>query len=495
MQKFQQAPHQLTPNTRKIRPRDSALQQAADHSTRSETLQALQRMANTSPTVRMLHSVPTIQLVEAKAARANDTGLPDGLKSGIESLSGMSMDGVKVHRNSDKPAQVGAHAYAQGTNIHLAPGQEQHLPHEAWHVVQQAQGRVKPTVQMKGVAINDDAGLENEADVMGAKALQLSSSINIQSLGQKPISWTKSALVQRLTGAAGEGGGDHVLPGTTDSRRSAALEIAKFLNQRARALPGGGHADTSVLAANNPGNIYVRSNYTLAGVAAHLETWSEMTGVGGGYVKRVRINEGGAVVMDRVMNDPAPTALNTALAANAGGGGGHQYAPMHGVDGGDGGSLDISNTNDRTADNVTKVVGEGARFGWLAKGLSNGSIGNASIAIFNVSINIPQAGKLSMNPTFQQLWGAWRSGFGRSYLKDKSAAKTLLQARVRERFRPAQDGDAVGPGSIADGGVAGGLVTSLQTKSGDVILVPINVGGISGAGILSDFAMTWTADH
>lgn len=41
-------------------------------------------------------------------------------------------------------------------------------------MVQQAQGRVRPTVQMKGgVAINDDKGLETEADVMGTKAMQL----------------------------------------------------------------------------------------------------------------------------------------------------------------------------------------------------------------------------------------------------------------------------------------------------------------------------------
>ncbi|AJC22312.1 hypothetical protein RO07_20755 [Pandoraea pulmonicola] len=41
------------------------------------------------------------------------------------------------------------------------------------HVVQQAQGRVKPTMQMKeGVAINDDSGLEREADVMSEKALR-----------------------------------------------------------------------------------------------------------------------------------------------------------------------------------------------------------------------------------------------------------------------------------------------------------------------------------
>lgn len=102
----------------------------------------------------------------------NNTGMPDNLKSGIENLSGYSMDDVKVHYNSDKPAQLNAHAYAQGTDIHVAPGQEQHLPHEAWHVVQQKQGRVQPTMQMKaGVPVNDDAGLENEADVMGAKAM------------------------------------------------------------------------------------------------------------------------------------------------------------------------------------------------------------------------------------------------------------------------------------------------------------------------------------
>ena len=111
--------------------------------------------------------------------KENKTGLPDNLKSGIENLSGMDMDDVKVHYNSDKPGKLHAHAYAQGTDIHVAPGQEKHLPHEAWHVVQQKQGRVKPTMQMKGsVNVNDDAGLEKEADLMGAKVLTESMSIN-----------------------------------------------------------------------------------------------------------------------------------------------------------------------------------------------------------------------------------------------------------------------------------------------------------------------------
>ena len=114
-----------------------------------------------------------VQLDQQASPKPNNTGLPDQLKSGIESLSGMSMDNVKVHYNSSQPAQLNALAYAQGSDIHVGPGQEKHLPHEAWHVVQQAQGRVKPTMQMKeGIPVNDDQGLEHEADLMGAKALQ-----------------------------------------------------------------------------------------------------------------------------------------------------------------------------------------------------------------------------------------------------------------------------------------------------------------------------------
>ena len=73
--------------------------------------------------------------------------MPSQLKAGIETLSGVDISGVRVHRNSNKPAQLNALVYAQGNDIHLGPGQERHL-HEAWHVVQQRQGRVRETVQM-----------------------------------------------------------------------------------------------------------------------------------------------------------------------------------------------------------------------------------------------------------------------------------------------------------------------------------------------------------
>jgi len=79
----------------------------------------------------------------------NKTGMPDHLKSGLENLSGHDLSDVRVHYNSSKPAQLNAHAYAQGNQIHLGPGQEKHLPHEGWHAVQQKQGRVKATTQLK----------------------------------------------------------------------------------------------------------------------------------------------------------------------------------------------------------------------------------------------------------------------------------------------------------------------------------------------------------
>lgn len=111
------------------------------------------------------------QQAEVAAPRKNTTGLPDSLRAGMENLSGHSLDDVQVHYNSAKPAQLQAHAYAQGTDIHIGPGQDEHLPHETWHVVQQKQGRVRATSQVNGVPVNNHPALENEATAMGNKAI------------------------------------------------------------------------------------------------------------------------------------------------------------------------------------------------------------------------------------------------------------------------------------------------------------------------------------
>ena len=116
----------------------------------------------------------------------NEAGLPERLKSGIEALSGLSMDHVRVHRNSPRPAQLRALAYAQGSEIHLGPGQEQHLPHEAWHVVQQMQGRVRATAQLRDVGLNDDTALEVEADRMGEQAARHPDAMGTEALQARP---------------------------------------------------------------------------------------------------------------------------------------------------------------------------------------------------------------------------------------------------------------------------------------------------------------------
>jgi hypothetical protein len=104
-----------------------------------------------------------------QSAPPDRSGIPAQLKAGAEALSGISLDDVRVHYNSSRPAGMDALAFTQGSDIHVAPGQERHLAHEVWHAVQQKQGRVKPTAQMKNVPLNADASLEREADSIGAR--------------------------------------------------------------------------------------------------------------------------------------------------------------------------------------------------------------------------------------------------------------------------------------------------------------------------------------
>ena len=151
-------------------------------------IQLLQGLVNTSNLQGNIQQIDMHKNQQSTAPiqkKENRTGLPDNLKQGIEQLSGMSMDEVKVHYNSDKPKEVGALAYTEGTDIHVGAGQEKHLSHEAWHVVQQMQGRVIPTKQMKKIAINDDPKLEAEANEMGKKALEIKSDATVNQISHQ----------------------------------------------------------------------------------------------------------------------------------------------------------------------------------------------------------------------------------------------------------------------------------------------------------------------
>mgnify|MGYP003753031465 CR=1 FL=1 len=128
---------------------------------------------------RALGNRAVAQLMSDQApSRSNQTGIPDNTLTQMESSLNADFSNVRIHPNSSKASDVNALAYTQGNDIHFAPGQydtassqsRQILGHELTHVIQQRQGRVKPTMQLKGMQINDDAALEHEADVLGARA-------------------------------------------------------------------------------------------------------------------------------------------------------------------------------------------------------------------------------------------------------------------------------------------------------------------------------------
>lgn len=112
------------------------------------------------------------------AQAKSNTGMPEKVQAKMEKSFGADFSDVKIHADSSKASDIGAQAFAQGNNIHMAPGKyspnsqsgQELLGHELTHVVQQREGRVQATTQAKGIPVNDDAGLEKEADNFGAIA-------------------------------------------------------------------------------------------------------------------------------------------------------------------------------------------------------------------------------------------------------------------------------------------------------------------------------------
>lgn len=109
--------------------------------------------------------------------KQNHTGMPDEVKTKMETHFNTDLSSVRVHTDSPTAGQVGALAYTQGDDVHFAPGRyqpdtaqgKQLLGHELTHVVQQREGRVAPTGEVGGMPVNDDPKLEQEADMMGKK--------------------------------------------------------------------------------------------------------------------------------------------------------------------------------------------------------------------------------------------------------------------------------------------------------------------------------------
>ena len=138
----------------------------------------------------------------SSTGRKNRTGIPTRLKERIESNTGVSLDDVQVHYNSDRPARLDALAYTKGNQVEVGPGQEHHLPHELGHVVQQKLGIVRSNARHpSGEAMNTDVELEKQADAIGdgkrVEAIHSQEHGVAQRMGNDVVQglWTESFLM------------------------------------------------------------------------------------------------------------------------------------------------------------------------------------------------------------------------------------------------------------------------------------------------------------
>jgi murein DD-endopeptidase MepM/ murein hydrolase activator NlpD len=105
--------------------------------------------------------------------------LPGDVLAEMGSMFGHDFSSVRVRTDASASA-LGALAYTAGTDIAFQPGHydpsgasgRELLAHELAHVVQQAHGRVAGTAMVGDVAINDDHGLEHEADAAAARVVR-----------------------------------------------------------------------------------------------------------------------------------------------------------------------------------------------------------------------------------------------------------------------------------------------------------------------------------
>jgi hypothetical protein len=119
------------------------------------------------------------ETLEVKDSGNVSSSLEGEVQAKMEDSFGQDFSGVRIHKDSGSAKDMNAKAYTQGTDIHFAPGAYHPdskeglalIGHELTHVVQQRQGRVgQEELHGKGLEINQDAGLEKEADEAGKLA-------------------------------------------------------------------------------------------------------------------------------------------------------------------------------------------------------------------------------------------------------------------------------------------------------------------------------------
>jgi hypothetical protein len=164
--------------------------------------------------------------------------LPDTLRAKMEQALGADFSDVRVHASSQAATELGAQAFARGSDLHFAPGTydpesstgQELIGHELAHVIQQRAGAAAdPMGDGDGVA--RDPALESEADAAGAAAAR--------------------GETARISGADGAGGAPAPAPG------GARPAQARFV-QSGAPLPSNAARWENVGDGNAPTGVYTR---------------------------------------------------------------------------------------------------------------------------------------------------------------------------------------------------------------------------------------------
>lgn len=119
--------------------------------------------------------------VDTPPERESDTGIPGPVLAKMEHAFQTDFSAVRVHADSSHAESMGALAYARGNDIHFAPGKynpgtregQELLGHELAHVHENRKSPAGVTRWLKGgEPVNDNPGLERNADRLGRRAAQ-----------------------------------------------------------------------------------------------------------------------------------------------------------------------------------------------------------------------------------------------------------------------------------------------------------------------------------
>ncbi|MCU0430829.1 MAG: DUF4157 domain-containing protein [Cytophagaceae bacterium] len=118
--------------------------------------------------------VPLLKPMQFKTA----SKMPEEVQAKMENSFGEDFSDVAIHDNSAQAEDLGAKAFAQGKDVHFAPGEfqpntkqgQELIGHELTHVVQQKDGKVHGSEVHGKDMVNQDPALEKEADDAGKLA-------------------------------------------------------------------------------------------------------------------------------------------------------------------------------------------------------------------------------------------------------------------------------------------------------------------------------------